>query len=299
MDAVTGAFGYTGRFITRRLLHLGGAVRTLTTHPDRPDPFGGRVEVTPLDFDDRSALVTSLRGVDVLYNTYWIRFERGPVTFDRAVHNTGCLVEAASEAGARRIVHISITNPTSSALGYFRGKALAEQTVRESSLSHAIVRPSVLFGEGDVLINNIAWLVRRVPVFAVAGSGSYRIRPVHVDDVAALAVDAGHREEDLVVDAVGPDTYAFEELVRLIARAVGRRPRIVHVGARMALVFAKMLGALVRDVLLTEAELRGLMDGLVATDGPPTGDRRVSEWLAQHADEVGRRYASELGRHYR
>ncbi|MEX0663189.1 MAG: NAD(P)H-binding protein [Acidimicrobiia bacterium] len=299
MDAVTGAFGYTGRFITRRLLHSGGAVRTLTAHPDRPDPFGGRVEVTPLDFDDRSALVTSLRGVDVLYNTYWVRFERGAVTFDRAVHNTGCLLEAASEAGARRIVHISITNPTSSALSYFRGKALAEQAVRESPLSHAIVRPTVLFGGGDVLINNIAWLVRRVPVFAVAGSGSYPIRPVHVDDVAALAVDTGHREEDLVVDAVGPETYTFEELVRLIARSVGRRSRFVHVRPGVVVALARLLGALVRDVVLTEAELRGLMDGLVATDGPSTGTRRVSEWLAQHADELGRTYASELSRHYR
>jgi uncharacterized protein YbjT (DUF2867 family) len=299
MDAVTGAFGYTGRFITRRLLDSGGAVRTLTGHPDRPDPFGGRVEVAPLAFDDRSALVTSLRGVDVLYNTYWVRLERGSTTFDRAVHNTECLVEAAAEAGARRIVHISITNPTSSALGYFRGKALAEQAVRGSPLSHAIIRPTVLFGGGDILINNIAWLLRRLPVFAVAGSGSYPIRPVHVDDVAALAVDAGHRDEDLIVDAVGPETYAFEALVREIAQAVGRPPRIVHVGPRVALVFAKVLGALVRDVLLTDAELRGLMDGLVATDGPATGTRRVSEWLTRHADDVGRAHASELGRHYR
>jgi len=299
MDAVTGAFGYTGRFITRRLLHSGGAVRTLTAHPDRPNPFGGRVEVAPLAFDDRAALVTSLRGVDVLYNTYWVRFERGAATFDRAVHNTKCLVEAASEARARRIVHISITNPTSSNLGYFWGKALAEQAVRESSLSYAIVRPTVLFGGGDVLINNIGWLVRRVPVFAVAGSGSYPIRPVHVDDVAALAVDAGHRDEDLVVDAVGPETYTFEGLVRLIGETVGHRPRFVHVAPRVVLVFARLLGGIVHDVLLTDDELRGLMDGLVATDGPSTGTRRVSEWLAQHADEVGRRYASELGRHYR
>lgn len=299
MDVVTGAFSYTGRFITQRLLRAGHVVRTLTGHPDRPNPFGHLVSVAPLAFDDRSALVGSLRGADVLYNTYWVRFARGPVSFDRAVVHTKVLIEAAQEAEVRRIVHISITNPTSSDLGYFRGKALAEQAVTGSSLSHAIIRPAVLFGGGDIFINNIAWLLRRLPVFAVAGSGSYPIRLVHVDDVAALAVDAGHREEDLVVDAVGPETYAFEALVRLIAQAVGRRPRIVHVDPRVALVFAKVLGALVRDVLLTYAELRGLMDGLVATNGPATGARRVSEWLARHTDEVGRVYASELDRHYR
>jgi NADH dehydrogenase len=202
-------------------------------------------------------------------------------------------------SGVRRIVHVSITHPTSSTLGYFRGKALAEEAVTGSSLSHAIIRPTVLFGGGDILINNIAWLLRRLPVFAVAGSGGYVIRPVHVDDVAALAVDAGRRDDDLVVDAVGPETYAFEALVRLIAEAVGRRPRIVHVGPGVAVALAKVLGVLVRDVLLTEAELRGLMDGLVATDGPSTGTWRVSVWLEENASELGSRYASDLGRHYR
>ncbi|MGH8985581.1 MAG: NAD(P)H-binding protein [Acidimicrobiia bacterium] len=299
MDVVTGAFGYTGRFITQRLLVSASVVRTLTDHPDRPNPFGERVEVARLAFDDRPALVTSLRGVGVLYNTYWIRFSRGGVTFDRAVRNTRRLVEAAAEAGARRIVHLSITNPESSPLPYFTGKARAEQLVMESSLPYGIVRPTVLFGGGDVLINNIAWLLRRLPVFGVAGSGDYRIRPVHVDDVAAIAVAAGHLEDNLVVDAIGPETYTFEALVRLIAGTVGRRPVIVHVPPRVALALAKVLGLLVRDVLLTGDELAGLMAELVAPDGSATGKVRLSEWLAQHADEVGREYASELARNYR
>jgi uncharacterized protein YbjT (DUF2867 family) len=299
MDVVTGAFGYTGRFITQQLLLSTSVVRTLTDHPDRPNPFGERVEVAPLAFDDRPALVASLRGVGVLYNTYWIRFARGDVTFDRAVRNTRHLIEAAVEAGAGRIVHLSITNPESSSLPYFTGKARAEQLVMESSLPYGIVRPTVLFGGGDVLINNIAWLLRRLPVFGIAGSGDYRIRPVHVDDVAAIAVAAGRRQDDVVLDAVGPETYTFEELVRLISGTVGRRPVIVHVPPRVALAVATVLGLLVRDVLVTGDELAGLVAELVATDGPATGKIRFSEWLAQHAGEVGREYASELARHYR
>jgi uncharacterized protein YbjT (DUF2867 family) len=299
MDVVTGAFGYTGRFITQRLLQSTSVVRTLTNHPDRPNPFGARVELAPLAFDDRHALVASLRGVDVLYNTYWIRFARGDVTFDRAVLNTHHLVEAAVEAGARGIVHLSIANPASSTLPYFTGKARAEQLVVESSLRYGIVRPTVLFGGGDVLINNIAWLLRRLPVFAIAGSGAYRIRPVHVDDVAAIAVAAGRRDDSLVLDAVGPETYAFEELVGLIAATVGRRPVMVHVPPWVAVALARVLGLLRRDVLLTGDELAGLVAELVATDGPATGKVRLSEWLADHAGDVGREYASELARHYR
>lgn len=299
MDVVTGAFGYTGRFITRRLLRSSDVVRTLTGHTDRPNPFGERVEVAPLAFDDRSALVANLRGVDVLYNTYWIRFARGDVTFDRAVRNTRHLIEAAVEAGAHRIVHLSIANPGSSSLPYFTAKARAEQLVVESSLPYGTVRPTVMFGCGDVLINNIAWLLRRLPIFGIAGSGHYRIRPVHVDDVAAIAVAAGRREGDVVVDAVGPETYTFEELVDLIAAAVGHRPAILHVPPWAVLAVATALRPLVHDVPVTGDELAGVAAGLVAVDGPATGTVRLSEWLAENASEVGRTYVSELARHYR
>ena len=300
MDAVTGAFSYTGRSITRRLLEAGREVRTLTGHPSRPDPFGGKVSVVPYAFDDAAALAAGLRGAEVLYNTYWVRFPYRGVAFDQALRNTRALLQGAEEAGVRRVVHISITNPSrGSALAYFRGKALAEEAVVRSGMSHAIIRPTVIFGEGDVLINNIAWLARRLPLFGVPGTGTYRVRPVFVGDVADLAVDAGGRADNSVTDAVGPETYTFEELVRLVARAVGRRPRLVHLPPTILIGLVKVLGLALGDVLLTVDELRGLMAGLVATEGPPTGATRLSEWLDEHAGDVGRVYASELTRHYR
>ena len=300
MDAVTGAFGYTGRFITRRLLEAGREVRTLTGHPGRPDPFDGKVTVLPYAFDDPAALAAGLRGAEVLYNTYWVRFPYREVAFDQALGNTRTLLQAAKEAGVRRVVHISITNPSrDSPLAYFRGKALAEEAVVRSGVSHAVIRPTVIFGEGDVLINNIAWLTRRLPLLGVPGTGAYRVRPVFVGDVAELAVDAGGREDNSVTDAVGPETYTFDELVRLVARAVGRPARLVHLPPTLLSGLLKILGLALGDVLLTVDELRGLMAGLVATEGPPTGATRLSEWLDEHAGDVGRVYASELARHYR
>jgi NADH dehydrogenase len=300
MDAVTGAFGYTGRCITRRLLDAGREVRTLTGHPGRPDPFGGKVGVVPFAFNDPAALAAGLAGTEVLYNTYWVRFPYRGVTFDQALANTRALLQGARDAGVRRVVHISITNPArESALPYFRGKALAEEAVAQSGLSHAFVRPTVVFGPGDILVNNIAWLVRRLPLFGIPGTGTYRVRPVFVGDVADLAVEAGGRDDDFVMDAVGPETYTFDELVRLVARSVGRRPLLVHLPPRLISAVARILGLAVGDVLLTADEVRGLMEGLVTTDGPATGSTKLSEWLDDHADDVGRVYASELARHYR
>ena len=297
--AVTGAFSYSGKYITRRLLERGEEVITLTGHPNRPDPFGGKVGTFPLDFDNENELTTSLSGTHTLYNTYWVRFDRGKNTQPRAVENTRKLVQAAVSAGVQRIVHISITNPSpDSHLPYFWGKAANEQTVIESSLSYAILRPTVLFGAEDILINNIAWLLRRFPIFAIPGDGSYRLQPVYVDDLAKLAADVGYAQDNVVWDAVGPDIFTFEEMVRLIGKTLGLNRGLLHVPPRLALAAAQFLNLFVDDVLLTPEEVDGLMADLLVSSEPPRCTTRLGDWLEGNKENVGASYASELMRHY-
>jgi uncharacterized protein YbjT (DUF2867 family) len=297
--AVTGAFSYSGKYITRRLLARGEEVITLTGHPNRPDPFDGKVKVRPLNFEDKAELIASLKGVHTFYNTYWVRFDRGENTQPRAVENTRKLVEAAVRAGVQRIVHISITNPSpDSHLPYFWGKAANEQAVIESGLSYAILRPTVLFGAEDILINNIAWLLRRFPVFAIPGDGSYRLQPVFVDDLAELAVNVGYAQDNILWDAVGPDIFTFEEMVRLIGRTLGRNRSLLHVPPRLALTAAQFLSIFVGDVLLTPEEVDGLTAGLLVSNEPPRCKTHLSDWLEENKEKAGKKYASELKRHY-
>ncbi len=300
LDVVTGAFSYTGSAIAGHLLDNGRRVRTLTGHPDRPSPLAGRVDVAPYAFDDPDALTRSLEGATTVYNTYWVRFDRGDVSFDRAVENSKTLFRAALEAGVRRLVHLSVTKPSlDSRFPYFRGKALVEQALAESGLSHAVVRPTSVFGSGDILMNNIAWLLRRLPVFAIAGDGRYRVRPVYAGDVAKICVEAARASEDLTVDAVGPETMTFEEMVLKIRSATRSRSRIVHVPVPVARVAAGGIGLAVRDVLVTDHELGGLMGELACTDGPTTGETRFSDWIRTEGGALGLRYASEIDRHFR
>lgn len=299
LDVVTGAFGYTGKYITRRLLAMGRQVVTLTGHPDRHNPFGDRVRAVPFNFDRPDELARSLHGATTLYNTYWVRFSHGDTTFEQAVANTKTLIDAAVAAGLRRIVHVSITNPSlDSPLPYFRGKAVLEEAIVQSGLAYAIIRPTVIFGVEDILINNIAWLLRRFPVFAVPGSGDYRLQPIFVEDMAELAVRAGQQSENVIVDAVGPEVFTFDELVRLIAAKVGSRARLIHVSPQLALTLARLISPVVRDVVLTQEEVDGLMANLLISRDPPTGQTRLSDWLSQDGRQVGSRYASELARHY-
>jgi NADH dehydrogenase len=299
-DVVTGAFSYTGQFIARRLLADGRRVRTLTNHPRRPGAQDVEVDIAPLQFADRAALVESLRGADVLYNTYWVRFRHGRIGFGDAVANTRILMSAAAEAGVRKVVHISVSNPSAeSPLDYYAGKARTEEIVRESGLAWAVVRPTLIFGPGDILINNIAWLLRNMPVFVIPELGQYRVQPVAGEDVAEIAIWAASQPEYVVVDAGGPEIISYVELVTSVAIAVGRRPRFLYLPPALALFAADGVGIFVRDVVLTRQELQGLMEELLVSSEPPRGRRRVDDWLLESAQSLGRSYASELNRHFR
>jgi NADH dehydrogenase len=300
VHVVTGAFGYTGRYITHRLLAKGITVKTLTGHPERRNPFGARVSAAPFNFDRPGELVNSLRGASVLYNTYWVRFTHGTTGFDQAVENTQTLVRAAEAAGVARLVHVSIANADSgSPLPYYRGKGILEEFIQQSKLSHAIVCPTVIYSTEDVLINNIAWIVRRFPAFGVPGKGDYGLQPIFVEDMADIMVDAGSRTDNMHVDAVGPEVFTFDELVRLIARKINRRVMLVHLPPSLALFASRLIGLMVGDVVLTREEVDGLMANLLVSKRPPTGTTKLSEWLSHNAAQVGVQYASELGRHFR
>lgn len=300
MNVVTGAFGYIGRYIARRLLESGEAVRTITTHSDKPNPFGPAVEAFPYNFDQPDELVASLRGATALYNTYWIRFEHGGMTFQQAVRNTHTLFECARQAGVKRIIHISVTKASlESRLPYYRGKALQEQALMDSGVSYAIVRPTLVFGREDILVNNIAWLIRRFPLFPIFGSGQYKLQPVYVGDVAAVAVECARNPTSEVLDAIGPDTFTFEEFVRAISARIKPSVKLVRMPPAIGIALGRAIGLAVRDVLLTREELRGLMDGLLTSEQAPNGPTRFTDWLDLHRDEIGLAYSSELRRHFR
>ena len=297
LHVVTGAFGYSGRYITQRLLRAGHRVRTLTNSPDREHPFGNRVEVHPFNFDHPERLASSLEGARALYNTYWVRFNHADFRYSQAVDNTRALFRASRRAAVSRVVHVSITNPSEdSPLEYFRGKALLERELRESGLSYTILRPAVLFGGEDILINNIAWVLRHLPVFGVFGGGGYRLQPIHVHDFADLAAAEGGQREDRIIDAIGPETYSYRELVEELARIIGVRRPIVSVPAQLGYAAGWLLGKLLGDVLITRDEVDGLMQDLLATRSQPTGRTKLSSWAREHAATLGRHYATELGR---
>ena len=299
LNVVTGAFSYTGKYITERLLEMGKNVMTFTGHPKRPHPFGSRVSVFPFNFEKPKELIKNLESADVLYNTYWIRFPHDMLTFEKAVEHTKTLIRAAEEAGIKRIVHVSVTNANeNSPLPYFKGKGAIEKAIIDSKLSYAIIRPTLTFGIDDILINNISWLLRKSPVFAIPGTGEYELQPIFVEDLADIAIDAANKKESMIIDAAGPEVYTFEELVKLIAKKIQSKAMIIYLPPKAALSAAKIVGYMVKDILLTKDEVDGLMSNLLISKEKPRGKTSISDWLTQNADAVGTMHASELERHY-
>ncbi len=297
---VTGAFSYTGGYIARRLIAQGVGVGTLTRHPDIRADFGGKVAAFPFNFSEPESLRNSMRGAGVLYNTYWIRFPRGSITFDHAVENSRILFQAAQKAGIKRIVHLSVSNASlESALPYIRAKAQVEGILADTGVQYAIIRPTLIFGAGDLLLNNMAWALRRFPIYPVFGRGDYSVQPVYAGDVADQTVEAGSQPENSIADAAGPETFSYEQLIKLIAAAVGARSRLVRLPPLIGLAMTRLVSLMVRDVVLTRNEVHELMAGQFTSVEPPTGTTKLSRWLQEHHDALGRKYISELGRNFR
>lgn len=297
IHVVTGAFGYSGKYIAKRLLDKGHTVKTITNSTNRINPFGEKVKAYPFNFDSPDRLTETLEGATVLYNTYWVRFNHKDFTHSLAVGNSLKLFEAAKKAGVRRIVHVSITNPSEeSRLEYFKGKAKLERAIMESGISYSILRPTVLFGKEDILINNIAWMLRTFPLFGVFGDGKYRLQPIYVDDLAKLAVEEGEKKENNIIDAIGPETFTFRDLAETIGEIIGKKRFILSIPPFLGYIVGWITGKIVGDIMITKEEIDGLMADLLYTDSPPAGETKLTDWMRENSYCLGMKYASELKR---
>jgi len=300
LNVVTGSFGYIGKYITRKLLELGEEVKTITTHPDKPNPFGNAVKAFAYKFDNPKELTKSLQGAETLYNTYWIRFEYDNQTYQQTIKNTITLFNCAKEAGIKRIVHISVTNASvNSDLPYYAGKAEQENALINSDVPYNIVRPTLVFGDEDILVNNIAWLIRKFPLFPIFGDGAYRVQPVFVGDVASIAIESSKENKSLILDAIGPESFTFQEFVQLIASHIKPDIKLLHISPTIGIMFGKLIGLVLRDNILTRNELKGLMDEMLTSKQKPNGTTAFSDWLISNKEKIGSIYSSEIKRHFK
>ncbi len=293
IHTVTGAFGYTGSYVTRKLIERGEVVETLTNSPHKQKQSSVAVQkIHPLDFNNEAALIETLKNTKVLYNTYWVRFSHS-----EAAGNTFKLFDAAKKAGVEKIVHVSITNAdVNSKLDYFRGKGEIEEYLKRLGVGYSIVRPAVLFGGEDILLNNIAWSLRKLPVMGIPGRGRYKLQPIHVDDFAEILVKAGTLAEDNITVALGEERYSYIDLLKLIKTKLKLKTPLLPLPNAIAWLGAKIIGICLNDILLTWAEIKGLQQENLWENKAPLGKRKLSEWVEENKESLGVKYHNELNR---
>ena len=297
--SLTGAFSYTGRYIAKKLASEAIPFRAITNHA-RPELFPDlNIPVSLLQFTNSELMVEAMEGSDVFINTYWIRYPYRSLTHEKAVENIQFLIDCAKKAKVKQLIHISVTHPSEdSSLSYFRGKALAEKAVRESGLDYFILRPSLVFGLEDILINNIAWLLRTFPFFALPSPMNYSAQPVYACDVANAVFDVLLSEKSGTRDVVGEEVYLMDELVRLISVAISHPKRILLMPKPLTLLFVRFLGLLLHDRVLTIDELQGLMENRLISQEAPLGKTSFRSWILQEGSKLGKRYTNDFSRFY-
>ena len=300
--AITGAWSYSGRHVARRLLDRGDTVLSLTNHP-APDPhlFQGQVKAVPFDFTP-GRLAAHLAEIDVLACAYWTRHNRPPVghrgpwmSHAEATQRSQALIREAKTAGVRRLVWTSIANPGLDAdLPYYQGKARVEAAVRSSGLSYGILRPACFFGPGGILLENVAWAVRRLPVFPLpAAAAPFHVRPIHVEDYADLVAEAVHSQETFVRDAAGPDRVEFAALVRHLSAVMGSRTRLVSLPLPVCHLLYAAASRVMGETILTLDELKGLSRNRLDSREDPAGSISLLAYVAANAGTLGRRFLRE------
>jgi uncharacterized protein YbjT (DUF2867 family) len=238
--AIAGGSGFIGRTIARRLAALPQLrVRVLSRDPGR-----ARAKLAGLEADfvrgevtEPGTLPAALAGASavvsaVQFDGYPIENPRRGLTFERIdLGGTLALLAAAKAAGVTRFIYISgAAADENSRHPGFRAKGKAERAIRESGLEYTILRPSLVYGPDDTVVNGFAKAIRLAPVFPVPGSGRQTLQPVLVDDLAAcVALAISGRGQNGTYEIGGPDLMTFDDLIRLIMDLTGHRRPIVHV----------------------------------------------------------------------
>jgi uncharacterized protein YbjT (DUF2867 family) len=296
---ITGAFSYSGSYIEEAFLEDGWTVRTLTRNPERAHRLQGKIDANPLDFEKIEDIEKDLRGASVLVNSYWVRFDHGDSSFAQAIQNSERLFQAAQRAGVKRIIHLSVSNADlDSELPYYSGKAKVENALMKLGPGISILRPTLIFGDEELLLNNIAWLLRKLPIFVIPVNGEYRLQPIYIKDLANLALRESKERGNRIIDAAGPEVLSFSDLIQKLIELTKSRTLRLHLPPRIAILLAKLLSVFLKDVLLTMDELQGLMQEKLYVGDDRIDGLKFSEWARQHAHKLGLSYTNELNRHH-
>lgn len=298
--AMTGATGFVGSHVVQKLLRRDHDVRILSRHPETTGWLRDRgVEVVAGDLEDQASLRGLVAAADAVVHLVGIIVEVGAQTYQRVhVEGTSHVVGAAREAGVHRFVHMSAlgARPNPEATRYHRTKAAAEDVVRTSGLSHAILRPSLIAGAGSPPLKMMVDMLRLSPVIPIIGDGKYQLQPVDAEDVAEVFAVAVERHDlQGTFDIAGLEPLTYHQMLNQLEQALGVKRRRVAVPVGMVR-FAAYAGMALPDLNpITPDQLTMLLEGSTTANNATLGVFGVTpRRFADVAREICEPYAARV-----
>jgi uncharacterized protein YbjT (DUF2867 family) len=270
---LTGATGFVGRNMLERLLAEGHGVRAaLRGLPGQKARLvqgfsrEGDFQYVPGDVVDGTRLDEGMQGCDAVIHLVGIIVEKGRNTFERVHHiGTRNVVEAAKRTGVKRLIHMSALGARADGVAAYQiTKWKGEEEVRSSGIPYCILRPSLIFGDGDGFVTQMIETMRSAPLFRpVPGDGKPKFRPIFVDDVTACFVRALAAEAatNQTIELGGADELTLNDVLAEIAQCAGVRKPAVHIPMPLMVAGAAMMQALLKNPPVTKDQLRMLREG--------------------------------------
>jgi NADH dehydrogenase len=271
---LTGATGFVGRYMLKRLLAEGHSVRALVREPQKAGELSqGEVDLVPGDVVEGTGLEQGMQGCDAVIHLVGIIVEKGRNTFERVHHfGTRNVVEAAKRAGIRRFIQMSALGVRADGVAAYQvTKWRGEEEVRHSGIPYCILRPSLIFGEGDGFVTQMMETMRSAPFFRpVPGSGKPKFRPIYIEDVTACFVRALTAEAAThqTIELGGADELALNDVLAEIARCAGVRKPAIHIPMPLMFAGAAVAQAVLKNPPVTVDQLRMLREGSTCDIGP-------------------------------
>lgn len=273
--AITGGTGFVGRHLAQSLLADGHTVVLIARGKDQRDPSVNSepgVTVVYCDVSEQSSLATALQGCDAVAHCAGINRELGEQTFQKVhVEGTRVVVEAAKAAAVNKILLISFLRARENGPSkYHRSKAAAEEVVRNSGINYTILKPGVIYGKGDHMLDHLSHAFYSVPIFGLVGLKEKQVAPLAVQDLIVVMkealVNGGMPNETLYL--IGPQHMTLSTAVKTVAKVVGREPVYFRMPIFCHLVMAWMLEHIMTIPLVSIAQIFILSEG-VTEPAPP------------------------------
>lgn len=268
--AITGGTGFVGRHVARELVARGHEVVLIARVLDRRDPSIREIpsaDFFAADLTSVEELTRAFGACGAVAHCAGINREIGKQTYERVhVEGTRNVMEAARRAGVGKVAQLSFLRARPDCgSGYHESKWAAEEIVRRSGVDYTVLKPGVIYGRGDHMLDHLSHALHTFPVFALVGFEPKRVRPVAVEDVArvlAASLTEG-RLAGKTAWVLGPEELTLEEAVRRVGRTVGKQPLYFRAPIAFHRAMAVVLERVMKIPLVSRAQVRILSEGIV------------------------------------